>query len=62
MLQIKPRHALSDDEIRAEAATAADNGERLAAANPYPHGGKHDIFALAYLERERELQGQLLPA
>ena len=61
-MHIKPRHLQTDDDIRTEAKEAADAGERLVTANPYTHGDKHDVFALAYLERQRELQGEPLPA
>ncbi|MBX3653229.1 MAG: hypothetical protein KF686_03530 [Ramlibacter sp.] len=56
MDQIKPLDQLDDAEISVLAASAAERGEPVEDANPFPPGSrKHEIFMRAYRAREDEL-------
>lgn len=55
---IKPLSSLTEAEIRTLAQAAAERGENLEDANPFKltQKAQRDQFAIAFLERQDELQ------
>lgn len=56
-MHIRTLHTLTPAEVRDLAHAAAERGEALATANPFdPDTEHHEVFAVAFNDRQRELQ------
>jgi hypothetical protein len=56
-MHVKPISSLSHEEVADVAAQAAERGEELALANPFPVGGwRHAVFRDVFAARVADLQ------
>ena len=56
-MHIKPLDSLSHTEVTDLAAHAAERGEELPLANPFPEGGwRHAVFRDVFVARVADLQ------
>lgn len=56
-MQVRPLSSLTDAEVHDLATHAAERGERVEDANPFPaHAPHHAVFAAAFAQRAADLQ------